>query len=253
MRRPHRASAFGTVALAATVGACGGSRTAGGSEDRGDIGVVNGGGAIEDLDAGGRIDGAPAGGPVHDGSAPASSGASSSESGPSGAGDSPGGGTTLGGSETGDASGAEGSGSGSTGSDGTGGTAGVNQGGNTVAAPGAFGDGGVGGILLTIAATVDLTSLDWTISGMVTYMGAIVADGAETIDGNAKIQWLVAVQAGDGYAVAVSAADTNGDRCVGSSAGLNVEAGMVTSAFLTITCGHAASLDAADGAVGASD
>jgi hypothetical protein len=253
VRRAHRASAFGTVALAATVGACGGPRPPGGSDHPGDIGVVNGGGAIEDLEGGGHIEGPPGGPvPVHDGSATDSDGATSSESGSTGSVDSPGGGTNLGGNGTGDAGGAASSGSGSTGSNGSG-AAGGYQGGNSVAAPGAFGDGGVGGLVLTIAGNVNLTSLDWTIQGMVTYRGSIAVDGAETIDGDKRIVWLVAVQAGDGYAVAVSATDTNGDRCVGSSAPLNVEAGMVTNAFVTVTCGRAASLEAGDGAVAASD
>jgi hypothetical protein len=101
----------------------------------------------------------------------------------------------------------------------------------------ARGQTGSVGIHLTIGNGVHVNQLTWTISnGTNTYSQPVfIADDAGH---EAQSVEFVAggIQAGDGYVVTLSGADTNGDPCTGSSQPVAVIAGATSVAQVLVTC-----------------
>lgn len=99
------------------------------------------------------------------------------------------------------------------------------------AADGSEGDSGTGGLQLNLGGNLHLTSLTWTITGPNAYSGSVTIGDAQSIE------WVIGgVAAGDGYTLSVTAVDTEGGPCQGTSPPFNVQPGVVDSAMLTITC-----------------
>jgi hypothetical protein len=96
----------------------------------------------------------------------------------------------------------------------------------------AQGDIGSIGMHLTIGNGVSVTQLTWTISnGTNSYTGTVPIGDAGSIEFVAG-----GIQAGSGYVVALSGADTNSDPCTGTSAAVTVSPGATSSATVIVTC-----------------
>jgi hypothetical protein len=101
----------------------------------------------------------------------------------------------------------------------------------------ARGETGSVGMHLTIGNGVHVNSLNWTISnGTNTYSGTVfITDDAGH---EAQSVEFVAggIQAGSGYTITLSGADSSGDPCTGTSASVSVMAGATSSATVIVTC-----------------
>jgi hypothetical protein len=87
---------------------------------------------------------------------------------------------------------------------------------------------------------VHLASLDWSISGPATYQGSVEFGAAKSTE------WVIGgIADGSGYTLIVTATDTAGDPCRGTSAPFSVEAGKVVYTMITIVCDISV-FDAAD-------
>jgi len=130
------------------------------------------------------------------------------------------------------------------------GTSGSN-GGGAIGSLGGKGQGDFGavGMHLTIAAGVNLTALNWTISnGTNSYSGTVGIGDAQSIEFVAG-----GIQAGGGYIVTLSGSDSAGDPCTGASATVTVVAGATSAAVVIVTCtaptDAAAAADVSTGAI----
>ena len=99
------------------------------------------------------------------------------------------------------------------------------------------GNTGSVGMHLTIGNGVHVNSLNWTISnGTNTYSGTVqITDDA----GNEaqSIEFVAGgVQAGGGYIITLSGADSSGDPCMGTSMPVSVTAGATSAAVVIVTC-----------------
>jgi hypothetical protein len=94
--------------------------------------------------------------------------------------------------------------------------------------PGAL---GTVGLSLTIAQGVNVTSINWSISGPDSYSGTANfgdAQSAEFVIGG--------IAAGTGYTVTLSGTDSNNDPCSGMSGTFSVAAGATTYVLESVTC-----------------
>jgi hypothetical protein len=106
---------------------------------------------------------------------------------------------------------------------------------------GAVGSGGLSsptgsvGLSLLIGPQVTLTMCQWSIANGTNYYAGFVNLGDSPISG--PISFVEpAIQNGTGYVLTVSATDSNGDPCSGTSSPFSVTAGIVNSVMLQITC-----------------
>jgi hypothetical protein len=225
MRLYGSATTLGGVVLVVAAWACGARPR----EDSYGVGTVGGGGGTEILD-GGRY-GSGSG---------ASSGNSAGESGASSGGSGMGVGESGGVSGSGASSGASGSSGASAGSGATGGS-GASGSSGAVSEIADAGDGSTGGLHLTIGGPVHLVSLHWTISGPNTYDGSVEFGDAQSVE------WVVGgIAAGSGYTLSVTATDSFGDPCDGTSSTFSVDPGIVNYTLLTITCHSSIDGESAD-------
>jgi hypothetical protein len=110
------------------------------------------------------------------------------------------------------------------------GSAGSNNVGVTNGPAGSENVGSVGA-QLTIGNGVTVTSLNWTLSNATnTYMGTVTVGAAQTVEFVAG-----GVVAGT-YTLTLTGFDSNGDPCTGTSSGITVTAGLVSSASIVVTC-----------------
>jgi len=92
------------------------------------------------------------------------------------------------------------------------------------------GDGGSGAVELSLSGG-HLTWLDWAINGPNAYTGLVTIGDAESIE------WLIGgIEEGAGYTLTITATDTSGEPCTGTSPPFAVEAGQISSTTLTIVC-----------------
>lgn len=105
------------------------------------------------------------------------------------------------------------------------------------------GDAGAGSVVLSIGGA-HLSWLDWAINGPNTYTGAVTFGDAQSVE------WIIGgIEQGVGYTVTVTAADTSGDPCTGTSTPFDVEPGQISSTTLTIDCALPQAPDVTTGSV----
>jgi len=264
LRRAYCCLALGALVSAAVVSACGRPEPAEVEFGEGSgVGVVNGGGGFEDLDSGfaagadsgtlGALDGGNSDGisDVSSGDAEAPDGGAS-DGGPGSESDAGDGALPREDGSLGDGGLGADANNGTPASDG--GPSDATSGDSMAGSPGvagdssivnstvdAAGDAATGTLQLTLGGSAHIASLDWTINGPNTYSGSVTIGDAQSVE------WIIGgVRAGDGYTLSVTATDTDGDPCQGTSGTFNVQAGIVSTATLTITCGASTSASPAD-------
>jgi len=223
--RGYRVSALGAVALWWIATGCGFQNPQG--PFNGAVGLVNGGGGLEDLDA------TPLAGPADAETGDGSGGRDGNpgEGGEDAAGGSEGQDATVadaGGGDSAqpfisDAAEAPDGGDGAAGQEDGGEAGAATEAGSNADAAGASdaltgvdgqaeADGGSGALVLNLSGA-HLTSLDWAINGPNTYTGAVTIGDAQSIE------WIIGgIVAGDGYTITVTATDTSGDPCTNLAA-----------------------------------
>src|SRR5580698_8660933 len=88
---------------------------------------------------------------------------------------------------------------------------------------------------LQLAPGVTLSAVTYTITNS-TIGGFTTLTGSVDVSNSQGIGFSLALPAGDGYAVSLSATDSNGDSCAGGPASFSVIGGQVVMVGLTLTC-----------------
>jgi hypothetical protein len=88
-------------------------------------------------------------------------------------------------------------------------------------------------VRVAVAGGANVLVLDWTLSnGSHSYSGTIQTNNSQVVIFDVGRVW-----AGTGYELVLSAADSNGDSCVGTSARFNVAAGATGKVSAPLVCG----------------
>jgi hypothetical protein len=99
------------------------------------------------------------------------------------------------------------------------------------------GETGSVGMHLTIGNGVHVNSLNWSLSnGTNTYAGTVQITDEAGHEAQSVEFVAGGIQAGPGYIVTLSGADTSGDPCTGMSAPVTVMAGATSGATVLVTC-----------------